>query len=133
MIDERRRLGTTVFLTPHSMDEAQSLADRVAILRDGTIVAEGPPSELAAADGRDTLVTFAQPRGVTPEQLVSVAGRPVEIIGEQAEIRTAVPQRTLYRLTAWAEESGIELAGLEARRPSLEDVFLDVTREPAGV
>jgi ABC-2 type transport system ATP-binding protein len=91
MIDELRRLGTTVFLTTHYMDEAQNLADRVAILRDGAIVAEGPPSELAAADGRD------------------------------------------YRLTVWAEESGVELAGLEARRPTLEDVFLDLTRDPAAV
>ncbi len=130
MIDELRRLGTTVFLTTHYMDEAQHLADRVAILRDGEIVSEGPPGELAVGS---TLVSFRVPPGVTTEQVAAIAEHPVELSGERAEIRTETPQRTLYRLTAWAEESRLELAGLEARRPNLEDVFLDVTREPAGV
>ncbi len=130
MIDELRRLGTTVFLTTHYMDEAQHLADRVAILRDGAIVSEGPPGELAAGS---TLVSFRLPPGVSAEQVATVAERPVELSGERAEIRTDSPQHTLYRLTAWAEEARLELAALEARRPNLEDVFLDVTREPAGV
>ena len=90
MIDELRRLGTTVFLTTHYMDEAQALADRVAILRDGAIVAEGPPGELAAGD---TLVAFRLPAQVSAEQVAAVAERPVELAGEQVEIRTDAPQR----------------------------------------
>jgi ABC-2 type transport system ATP-binding protein len=112
------------------MDEAQHLADRVAILRDGAIVSEGPPADLATGS---TLVSFRVPSGISTEQIAAVAECPVALAGERAEIRTEAPQRTLYRLTAWAEESELELAALEARRPNLEDVFLDVTREPAGV
>jgi ABC-2 type transport system ATP-binding protein len=126
MIEELREVGTTILLTTHYMDEAQRLADRVAILRDGAIVAEGPPRELACGDA---LVTFRLPSGITREQVAAVAEHPVHVSAGFAEIRTPVAQRTLYRLTAWAEEAQLELAGIEARRPSLEDVFLDVTQE----
>ena len=134
MIDELRRLGTTVFLTTHYMDEAQELSDRVAILREGTIVAQGPPDRLAAGDGRRTRVTFRQPEGVTRDEIAATVECAIEVEGETVTIDTAMTQRTLYRLTEWAERSSVDLERLEARRPSLEEVFLHVTEEePARV
>ena len=125
-IEGLRELGKTVFLTTHYMDEAQHLSDRVAILRDGQIVASGSPDELRPQDGA-TIVSFQIPEGVTPEALGSKLGGHLETSGKLATVRTDDAQRTLYRLTAWAEESGVNLSGLQARRPSLEDVFLELT------
>jgi ABC-2 type transport system ATP-binding protein len=133
MIHELRRLGTTVFLTTHYMDEAQHLADRVAILRDGLVVAEGSPGELAASADRPALVTFALPSGITPDRIGAVADCAIEMSGKTACLRTASPQRTLRRLTEWAELADVELDGIEVRRSSLEDVFLSVTQEASHV
>jgi ABC-2 type transport system ATP-binding protein len=133
MIDELRRLGTTVLLTTHYMDEAQSLADRVAILREGRIVAQGPPAELATDLAEVTLVTFRTPPGAAGDELAAHVDGVVEFDGEAVTIRTPHAQRTLYLLTAWAEGQGVVLEALEARRPSLEDVFLEVTREAVDV
>ena len=88
MIDELRRLGTTVFLTTHYMDEAQHLADRVAILRDGAIVAEGPPGELAA--GRHARRVPAAARRHRRSRWRRSPSDPVELAGERVEIRTDV-------------------------------------------
>jgi ABC-2 type transport system ATP-binding protein len=107
MIEGLRDLGKTVFLTTHYMDEAQHLADRVAILRAGEIVAQGSPAELGSASGR-TVITFR--RG-----------------GREERIETEDAQAELYRLLAEAREKGETLEELEARRPTLEDVFLELT------
>jgi ABC-2 type transport system ATP-binding protein len=133
MIDELRRLGTTVLLTTHYMDEAQNLADRVAILREGRIVAQGPPADLATDVTEATLVTFRMPSEVAADGLDGQVDGELEFDGETYTIRTPHAQRTLYRLTSWAEDRGVALEALEARRPSLEDVFLEVTREAADV
>jgi ABC-2 type transport system ATP-binding protein len=129
MIEGLKALGKTVFLTTHYMDEAQHLADRVAILRDGRIVAQGRTEELGDNLGRRTVIGFALDGGVGAEDVRSrVSGR-VEIAGNQVEIETAEPQTDLYRLLALAEERGARLDDLEVRRPSLEDIFLELTRE----
>jgi ABC-2 type transport system ATP-binding protein len=107
MIEGLRELGKSVFLTTHYMDEAQHLADRVAILREGRVVAEGSPEELGARTGR-TVITYR-------------AG------GEPRRIETDDAQAELYRLLAEARERGEVLEELEARRPTLEDVFLELT------
>jgi ABC-2 type transport system ATP-binding protein len=127
MIEGLRDLGKTVLLTTHYMDEAQHLSDRVAILRDGRIVADGRPDELGPQNGA-TVVSFELPDGVTPDELRSRLEAAVETSGRVVTVRTDDAQRTLYRLTSWAEESGVHLDSLEARRPSLEDVFLELTR-----
>ena len=133
MIDELRALGTTVFLTTHYMDEAQALADRVAILRDGEIAAEGAPDELAARADRPSRVTFRPEPSIDPRSLSAAAECEVSVSPEgNAALETVTPQRTLYRLTGWAEASGVELVALEVRRASLEEVFLSVTQEPVG-
>ena len=125
MIEGLKELGKTIFLTTHYMDEAQHLADRVAILARGRIVAQGRPDELSG--GGVTVVRFRMPEGVERADLKTAAGADVEVEGNEARIETSQPQRTLFRLTGWAEQAGLQLADLEVRRPSLEDAFLELT------
>lgn len=127
MIEGLKELGKTVFLTTHYMDEAQHLADRVIILREGGIVAQGSPDELEGSAGRETVVTFRLPDGFDAAALSSATAERVVADGAQGRVRTDDAQRTLYRLTRWADEAGARLEGLEAHRPSLEDVFLELT------
>ena len=104
-----RDLGKTVLLTTHYLDEAQALADRVAIVKDGAIVAEGPPSELAPSSAGYT-VSY-------------VSG------GRRVEHQTDDPTDLLHRLTGDALQRGERLEGLEVARPTLEDVYLELTEE----
>ena len=105
-----RSLGTTILLTTHYLDEAEQLADRVAVLREGRIVREGTPAELTGGH-TETEIRYR---------------RNGEVVVEQ----TTDPTRRLYELTAEALERGEELAELEVRRPTLEDVYLELTSEP---
>jgi ABC-2 type transport system ATP-binding protein len=131
MIEGLRELGTTVFLTTHYMDEAQHLADRVAILREGTLVAVGTMEEISGGLDAATLIRFRIPAGVTPDAIGYVAQEQVSRSGDVATISTRDPQRVLYRLTAWADREKLELDALEAVRPTLEDMFLELTSEDA--
>jgi ABC-2 type transport system ATP-binding protein len=116
-------LGKTVLLTTHYMDEAQFLADRVAVITAGRIVAIGPPSSLAGRDHLQSRVAFELPASVALpddiEHAVSSNGR-VELLAEDLAA-------TLYRLTGWAVEHGVPLNDLEVIRPTLEDVYLELT------
>jgi ABC-2 type transport system ATP-binding protein len=127
MIEGLKSLGKTIFLTTHYMDEAQHLADRVAILAAGKIVARGRPEELGGATEQAAVIRFRVPDGVTLEQLRSGAQASVEIAGSEASIQSDDPQEVLYRLLSWAEREGRKLEALEVSRPSLEDVFLQLT------
>ena len=124
LISGLRDLGKTVFLTTHYMDEAQELADRVAIIRKGEIVAQGSPGELGGRDLRCE-IRFGLPAGVSPADL------PVEARVEdgRAMVVTERPLQPLNALTGWALERGYELPDLEVERPSLEDVYLELTEE----
>jgi len=104
-----RDLGKTVLLTTHYLDEAQSLADRVAIIKDGRIVAEGPPSDLGPGSA-----------GYRVSYLAA---------GARVEHQTDDPTDLLHRLTGDALARGERLDGLEVARPSLEDVYLELTSE----
>jgi ABC-2 type transport system ATP-binding protein len=127
LIANLRSLGKTVFLTTHYMDEAQHLADRVAILKDGRIVAEGRPGDLAASDRIVTHVRFRLPAGVSTDDLPPpLAGRVSEDHG-WITLATESPVRDLAALTTWALERGFDLPDLEAKRPTLEDVYLELT------
>jgi ABC-2 type transport system ATP-binding protein len=131
MIEGLKSLGKTIFLTTHYMDEAQHLADRVAILARGRIVAEGRPETLGDA-ARRTVIAFKLPEGADAEAIGREAGAPVQVAGNQATIESEHPQRVLYRLLRWAEAQGAELEDLSVSRPSLEDVFLSLTKEDGG-
>jgi ABC-2 type transport system ATP-binding protein len=130
MIEGLRALGKTIFLTTHYMEEAQRLSDRVAILRDGRVVAVGSPDRLS--DGRQTVISFRLPRGVALDAVRAGVPDPLEVTGGLVEIRSDQPQRTLYQLTSWAEREGVGLIGLEATRPRLEDVYLELTGNGHG-
>jgi ABC-2 type transport system ATP-binding protein len=129
MITNLRRLGKTVFLTTHYMDEAQNLADRVAIIKAGRIVAEGRPGELGSAGRRVTVVRFLLPPGLSGADLPGdLAGRAVEQEG-QVVLSTESPVRDLADLCGWALAGNVELSALEVHRPTLEDVYLELTVE----
>jgi ABC-2 type transport system ATP-binding protein len=132
MIEGLKDLGTTIVLTTHYMEEAQHLADRVVILREGQIVAEGPPATLGDELGKETLIRFRLTNGLTPARIAEAIGRQPELSGNQATLATSQPQRDLHALLDWAADAGVQLADLEIRRPSLEDVFLEVTGNGEG-
>jgi len=121
-------LRKTVFLTTHYMDEAQSLANRVAVISRGVIVAEGPPSTLGDRHLAETIVRFRLPQGVVG---VPDWGQVATSDGT-LELRSADPTRTLHEITAWALERNVRLEALDVSRPSLEDVYLELTGEFAG-
>jgi len=111
MIRSLRELGKTVVLTTHYLDEAQQLADRVAVLVAGEIVQQGSPAELMGAS-RTTQIRYLRN-------------------GRERVVETDEPTRVLHELTTEAIARGAELEGLEVRRPSLEDVYLELVREPS--
>jgi ABC-2 type transport system ATP-binding protein len=111
MIRSLRALGKTVLLTTHYLDEAEQLADRVAVMRDGTIVRVGTPRELTTTD---------------LEVEIRYRRR-----GEDVVVTTAEPTRVLHELTTEALARGEELERLEVRRPTLEDVYLTLTGDDA--
>jgi ABC-2 type transport system ATP-binding protein len=114
-------LGKTIVLTTHYMDEAQNLADRVAVIVAGEIVAEGPPDTLGGRREVETTIRFVRPDGELPSLPHTDTANGV------VEVRTDDPTRVLHELTSWALDRGQPLEGLEVRRPSLEDVFLELT------
>ena len=120
-----RELGKTVFLTTHYMEEAQALADRVAIIAGGRIVAQGPPGELAGGADAAARISFRLPAGIAgadlPQRLGAAVGNGV------VRLQADDPVPVLHELTSWALERRVPLAGLEVRRPSLEDVYLELT------
>ena len=118
-------LGKTVLLTTHYMDEAQQLADRVAVIVRGRVIAEGTPSSLGERDRLQARVRFRLPSSTeTPDWLVES----VQADG-YFELRADQPEALLHRLTGWALDTGTALEGLEVSRPSLEDVYLSLTAD----
>jgi ABC-2 type transport system ATP-binding protein len=117
-----RTLGKSILLTTHYMEEAQRLADRVVVLAKGRVVAEGTPDELVRDDAA-TLVSFREP--AYHETLPLPADATVE--RGIVQFRTAAPTRDLAPLLEWAAGRGMELEHLTVTRPTLEDVYLDLT------
>jgi ABC-2 type transport system ATP-binding protein len=121
-------LGKTVFLTTHFMDEAQALADRVAVMVDGRIVALGTPAEIGGRDTAPTEIAFALPAGVGLADLPPLDGaRIAETAPGRVRVSTAEGLRAAHVLTGWALERGHELRGFAVSQPSLEDVYLRLT------
>ena len=107
-----RDLGKTVFLTTHYMDEAQRLADRVTIIAGGEIVARGTPENLGDRESRPARISYRED-------------------GREVALETTTPVQTLNELTGRALAEGFELENLEVRRPTLEDVYLELTEQGA--
>ncbi len=125
-IDALQRLGKTIFLTTHYMEEAERLADRVAVIARGRIVAEGPPGTLAGRDRSVSTIEFSLPSGETlPARLRERAERS----NGRVTIEAPRPLADLGLLSGWAQGRGLELADLEVRRPTLEDVYLQLTAD----
>jgi ABC-2 type transport system ATP-binding protein len=121
LVDNLRTLGTTIMLTTHYMDEAQALADRIVIVGSGQVVAEGTPDDLGGRDTAALHLRFRLPAGVDPSRL------PVAVTRDKHgafELSTTDDLRVLHQLTGWALDKGVELEGLVASRPSLEDTYL---------
>jgi ABC-2 type transport system ATP-binding protein len=123
IVRDLRGSGTTIMLTTHYMDEAQALADRVAVIVGGQIVAEGTPSSIGGRDTAQTSIRFALPDGY------DVADLPVDAVrsDDLVAIETAQPTETLHQLTGWALRHGMVLDRLTVDRPSLEDIYLRLT------
>jgi ABC-2 type transport system ATP-binding protein len=109
MIRSLRSLGKTILLTTHYLDEAEQLADRLAVLREGVIIREGTPAELTGGSS-ETEIRYRKD-------------------GHDVVVRTTEPTKLLHKLTAEAVAEGRELEGLSVRRPTLEDVYLALTAE----
>jgi ABC-2 type transport system ATP-binding protein len=124
LIEGLRSLGTTVLLTTHYMEEAEHLADRVAIIVQGRLIALGTPAELGAGR-QDAAVTFRLPPGVGLADLPVFDEKPVAE-GVEWQLTTAQPTAVLHTLTGWALRRDVEMPALTVRRPSLEDVYLEL-------
>jgi ABC-2 type transport system ATP-binding protein len=128
MISGLRSLGVTVFLTTHYMDEAEHLADRVAVIAAGRIVAEGTPATLAGREHAAAEIRFSLPPDTIPDELPEpVRSALAGSDGNRVLVRTTSPVSVLGPLIRWAETRGVDLADLDVRRPSLEDIYLALT------
>ena len=127
-IAELRRLGTTIFLTTHYMDEAEALADRIVVIAGGKVVAEGTPQTLAGRDTRPSTLSFrlAGPAG-DPPLPAALASRAAANGDGRLHVSTSDPLADTAVLAAWAGQNSVRLRDLEVRRPSLEEIYLELT------
>ena len=124
VLEDLTDLGKTILLTTHYMDEAQHLADRIALIDKGRIVAEGTPETLGGRGDGAARISFGLPPGVD----ASAISLGLTITGEGGyELLSDSPTEDLHSLTTWALAEGIELGRLTVDRPSLEDVYLELT------
>ena len=125
-----RDTGTTVLLTTHYLEEAEGLADRLAILHEGRTAATGTPAEVTAE--QPSRISFRLPDGyflgdLPPLGELGVCGH--EVDGHVVRLRTRELQRAATGLLVWAERARVELRGLDVRSASLEEAFLGIARE----
>jgi len=131
--------GKTILLTTHYLDEAEALADRVAVIAAGSIVAEGSPRDIGGRSDAIAVITFERRDGLSRVALpeLAVAGVEVEDGTGLVRIETEEPTLVIERLAAWARAAGVqELPGLAVTRPTLEDTYLRLIaaqREPDSV
>jgi ABC-2 type transport system ATP-binding protein len=128
-------LGKTVFLTTHFMDEAQSLASRVAVMRAGEIIADGAPDEIGGRDLRPAEIRFSMRVDWSLGDLPEVPMCERRIDGDRVVIVTTEPVPAVQRITTWALERAVELEHFAVTQPTLEDIYLELTgpaAEPAS-
>jgi ABC-2 type transport system ATP-binding protein len=122
-------LGKTVLLTTHYLDEAEALADRVAVIAAGRIVAEGSPRDIGGRSDATAVITFERRDGLSGRALPELPVDVVEIDDENGLVRieTEEPTMIIERLATWARTAGVsELPGLAVARPTLEDTYLQL-------
>jgi ABC-2 type transport system ATP-binding protein len=127
MIEGLRKLGKTVLLTTHYMDEAERLADRIAVIAGGEIVAEGPPGTIGGRNRQAATIRFTLPAAIEASELAALQRPAVTGAGGAVTIRSESPLADLHALAEWALTRGLDLPDLEVRRPMLEDVYLALT------
>jgi ABC-2 type transport system ATP-binding protein len=127
-VESLRGLGKTIVLTTHYLDEAERLADRIAILRDGVVSLTGTSGEVAARSGLGTRVSFRTPAAVRCGAVAPPAGVDLQVHGTEAVCHTANAAATMRTLLAWAAEHALgDLENLTVSAPSLEDAYLRLT------
>src|ERR1035441_5908221 len=128
VIAKLRELGKTIFLTTHYMDEAQTLADHVAVIVAGQIVAQGTPQTLGGRDRELSNISFTLPPGSALSELPGALASSSRV-GEDGRVHVSVndPARSRNALAGWALDRGDELGALTVGRPTLEDVYLRLT------
>jgi ABC-2 type transport system ATP-binding protein len=140
LVRSLRDSGTTILLTTHYMEEAQALADRVAVLSDGQVVAQGTLADIGGRASAQTQIRFVLPAGCLAADLPAWARPPVETTveptaepapapepGDVVTVAVSEPTRALHELTSWALHRGLVLDQLTVEPPSLEDVYLKLT------
>jgi ABC-2 type transport system ATP-binding protein len=127
LVLELRALGKTIVLTTHYMDEAERLADRIAVIAAGELVATGTPGTLASRELMDAQASFTLPPGIDFEELPASLDASPPDQARVVRVRAPDPARSLYSLTRWAVERELDLRDLEVRRPSLEEIYLSLT------
>jgi ABC-2 type transport system ATP-binding protein len=128
VVENLRAAGTTIVLTTHYMDEAQVLADRVAVIAMGQIVAQGTPATIGGRDSELTRIRFELPADATMADLPDVTANGVTAGTDGLiTVEAAEPTELLHQLTGWALDRGVSLSRLSVDRPSLEDVYLRLT------
>jgi ABC-2 type transport system ATP-binding protein len=136
LVRSLRDSGTTILLTTHYMEEAQALADRVAVLSDGQVVAQGTLADIGGRASAQTQIRFVLPDGCLAADLPDWARPPVAATAEPAAepetgdvvtVAVSEPTRALHELTSWALHRGLVLDQLTVEPPSLEDVYLKLT------
>ena len=127
LVDSLRSDGATIVLTTHYMDEAERLADRIAVIANGEIVAVGSPGSLGTGREPAAEISFTIPRGVELRNLpVGIGTAGVDQHGK-VRVRTEDPVSTLFALTRWALDHDHSLPDLDLHRPTLEDIYLQLT------
>jgi ABC-2 type transport system ATP-binding protein len=132
LIAALRETGTTILLTTHYMDEAQHLADRVVVVREGRVIADGTPDTLGGERDALAVVAFRLPPGTEAIDLPLPLDRELAERDGHVSFTTSAPTRDLAPLVAWAAARDAELDGLTITRPTLEDVYLELTQETAA-
>lgn len=127
VIASMRDLGKTIVLTTHYMEEAQRLADQIAVFADGEIVARGTPNEIGGREELPTRVEFSLPTRIAPTDLPPEFRAGARADG-RVSIETPDPTRSIHELTGWALDVGVQLDDLTVARPSLEDIYLKLTQ-----
>jgi len=130
VIDGLRSLGKTIFLTTHYMEEAERLADRIMVIARGRIVAEGTPKTLGGRDSRPAIITFQLPSSHDIKSLPEpLCVRATAASDGQVSIPSQEPLRDVAHLAGWADANGLEVRDLEVERPTLEDIYLELTTD----